>query len=64
MEKLGADVFKGLLNLEDLDLSSNFFTEIPADALKDLTVLKTLLMQDNRIQVTLKKNIQVNFFVS
>lgn len=45
----------GLTNLEELDLSSNFLTEVPADALRDLSKLRTLVLHDNLIQVCVRE---------
>ena len=41
----------GLQDLELLDLSNNFLTQVPADALRRLTQLKTLVLHSNLIQV-------------
>ena len=42
----------GLQDLELLDLSNNYLTEVPTDALRRLTELKTLVLHSNLIQVS------------
>lgn len=51
LSALQAGTFNGLSSLEELDASSNFLMEVPADALKELTKLRTLVLHDNLIQV-------------
>ena len=51
LSNLQGGTFNGLTNLEELDVSSNFLMEVPADALRDLVKLRTLVLHDNLIQV-------------
>lgn len=51
LTQLEGGTLQGLDRLEELDLSSNFLTQVPDQAIKDLTRLRTLILKDNLIQV-------------